>query len=133
MQIRILCKSKKVCLISLFKRKLFIPWGILIKLFYYTLLATLSLNTLLCRFRNCKLVVQSKLGLQRLAKLGYSNIHQWDVLYPLSFFLYNPFNALLFILFFQFKLYISEGNISITVLSITYKTSYNFSVRWRAQ
>ena len=37
------------------------------------------MDTLLGRFRNCKLAVQSKVGLQRLAQLGYSNVHQWDV------------------------------------------------------
>ena len=28
-----------------------------------------------CRFSNCKLAVQFKTGLQRLAQLGYSNVH----------------------------------------------------------
>ena len=36
---------------------------------------------LLCRFSNCKLVVQSKVGLQRLARVGYSNFHRWDVVF----------------------------------------------------
>ena len=31
-------------------------------------------HTLLCRFINCKLAVQSKLGPQRLSQLGYSNV-----------------------------------------------------------
>ena len=38
------------------------------------------LDTLLCRFSNCKLAVQSKVGLQRLTQLGYSNVHRWDVI-----------------------------------------------------
>ena len=36
--------------------------------------------TLLCCFINCKLAVQFKLGLQRLAQLGYSNVHWWGVI-----------------------------------------------------
>ena len=36
--------------------------------------------TLLCRFSSCKLAVQSKVGLQRLSQLGYSNVHQWGVM-----------------------------------------------------
>ena len=31
------------------------------------------------RFSNCKLAVQSKLGPQRLAQHGYSNVHRWGV------------------------------------------------------
>ena len=37
------------------------------------------LFTLLCRFSNCKLAVQSKVGLQRLAQHGYSNVHRRGV------------------------------------------------------
>ena len=44
-----------------------------------------GIPTLLCRFSNCKLAVQSKVGVQRLAQLGYINVHQWDVYpYPCS-------------------------------------------------
>ena len=35
-----------------------------------------TVNPILCRFSNCKLAVQSKLGLQRLAQLGYYNVHR---------------------------------------------------------
>ena len=35
--------------------------------------------TLLCRFSNCKLAVRSKVGLQRLAQLGESNVQGWGV------------------------------------------------------
>ena len=31
--------------------------------------------TLLCRTSNCKLAVQYKIGLQRLAQFGFSNVH----------------------------------------------------------
>ena len=41
------------------------------------------MSTLLCRFTNCKLSVQSKVGLQWLAKREYLNVHKWDVC-PLS-------------------------------------------------
>ena len=33
-------------------------------------------GTQICRFSNCKLAVQYKVGLQRLAQLGYSNVHR---------------------------------------------------------
>ena len=47
--------------------------------------------TLLCRFSNCKLVVQSKEGLQRLTQLGYSNYKctcRWDMTGKLFLFIY---------------------------------------------
>ena len=35
--------------------------------------------TQVCRFSNCKLAVRSKVGLQRLARLGCLNVHRWGV------------------------------------------------------
>ena len=35
------------------------------------------LAILLCRFSNSKLAVQSKVGMERLTQLGYSNVHRW--------------------------------------------------------
>ena len=40
----------------------------------------LLLITQFCSFSNCKLEVQSKLGLQKLAQLGYLNVHSSDLL-----------------------------------------------------
>ena len=34
-------------------------------------------TTLFCRFSNCKLAVQYKVGLWRLAQLGYWDVHRW--------------------------------------------------------
>ena len=45
--------------------------------------------TLLCRFSNCKLAVQSKVGLERLAQLGYSNVHWLGVIYQLRIYNFN--------------------------------------------
>ena len=47
--------------------------------------------TLLCRFSNCKLLVQTKEGLQRLTQLGYSNYKctcRWDMTGKLFLFIY---------------------------------------------
>ena len=45
------------------------------------LVSSLSLEGVICKIllccsTNCKLAVQSKVGLQRLAQLGYSNVHR---------------------------------------------------------
>ena len=50
------------------------------KIFIVFFIAIFKNHTLLCRFSNCKLAVQSKVGLQRLTQLGYSNVHRWDVI-----------------------------------------------------
>ena len=44
------------------------------------------ISTLLWCFSNCKLAVQSKVGLQRLTQLGYSNVYLWSVWCWYSFY-----------------------------------------------
>ena len=47
---------------------------------FFVILLSSGNSTQVCRFSNCKLTVQSKLGLQRLTQLGYLNVHRWGVM-----------------------------------------------------